>query len=210
MLAQTPLQFLAESRVDVLHPDDVPLLSAGGCNMLYFGLEAVGHRSLQELDKVSERKSRHRKYLDGARALTEACLRNDILPVFGIIQPVPGDTPDDLAETMTFLEELAGMAGKLGEAANGLSPCFHAFPLRFDRGAPYETKSEHLAGCGVTFTPTTDPLFEDRFLSRASTTVDSAAADKFRDAVRALNSESDYVRQRLLRSFPRPYVEFDA
>ena len=209
LLAETPLQFLAESRVDVLHPDDVPLLSAAGCDLIYFGLEAVGHRSLCELQKIDERSIRHKKYLDGARALVEACLRNNILPVLGILQPVPGDTPEDLAETLVFLEELASIADRLGDSANGLGPCFYAFPLRFDRGAPYDEKSDHLTKCGVTYTPTSDPLFEDRYLSSASPSVDAATADKFREAVRTLNPQSDYVRQRLLRSYPRPYVKFD-
>ncbi|MBL3619440.1 MAG: hypothetical protein JMN26_17185 [gamma proteobacterium endosymbiont of Lamellibrachia anaximandri] len=35
-------------------------------------------------------------------------------------------------------------------------------------------------------------------------------AGSVRGAVRALNPASDYVRQRLLRSYPRPYIEFDA
>jgi len=210
MLEKTPLRFLAESRVDVLHPDDVPLLGAAGCDFIYFGLEAVGQRSLRELDKIDTHPARHKKYLDGTRALVEACLQSDILPVFGILQPVPGDTPDDLAEALSFLEEIAKIPDKLGDAANGLGPYFHAFPLRFDRGAPYEVKPEHLTECGVTFTATSDPLFQDCYLSAASPSVDAATAAKFRESVQALNPKSDHVRQRLFRSFPRPYVEFNA
>lgn len=210
LLKETPMQFLAESRVDVLHPEDVPQLAAAGCDLIYFGLEAVGQQSLCELEKIDARPKVHARYLEGARNLVEACLKNDILPVFGILQPVPGDTPEDLAITLDFLRELAAITEHLGDAANRLGPCFYAFPLRFDRGAPYETMQGHLDEKGVRTTANTDPLFDDRFLEIASPSIDEQTAETFREAVRALNPASDYVRQRLLRSYPRPYIEFDA
>jgi radical SAM superfamily enzyme YgiQ (UPF0313 family) len=210
LLKETPMQFLAETRVDVLHPEDVPQLAAAGCNFIYFGLEAVGHQSLCELEKIDARPKVYERYLEGARNLVEACLKSDILPVFGILQPVPGDTPEDLEVTLNFLQELAAIANRLGDDANRIAPCFHAFPLRFDRGAPYEMMQGHLDEKGVSATADTDPLFDDRFLEIASPSIDEQTAESFREAVRALNPTSDYVRQRLLRSYPRPYVKFDA
>lgn len=204
------LEFLAESRVDVLRPDDVPRLRAAGCNMIYFGLEAVSRRSLVALAKIEDRPTRHARYVDGARALTEACLRNDVLPVFGVLNPVPGDTAEDLAQSLTLLEELAAIARRLGPAAHGIAPCFHAFPLRLDAGAPYEQCIGDLAAAGVRWSEPPDPLFGDRYLTRASPTIGPAEGEAFRARVRALNSPSPDVQRRLLRSFPRPYVEFDA
>ncbi len=208
-LAPTPIQFLAESRVDVLHPEDVPQLARAGCTLMYFGLEAVARRSLCELDKIDDRPALHRRYLEGARAVVEACLRHDILPVLGVLQPVPGDGPEELDEALAFLTELAALGPRLGAASHGLGPCFHAFPLRLDRGAPYEAQLDRLAGAGVTWSPTDDPLFDDRYLVAASPRVDAATGERFRDAVRALNPDSDLVRDRLWRSFPRPYVQFE-
>ncbi|MFO1293568.1 MAG: cobalamin-dependent protein [Rubrivivax sp.] len=204
------LEFLAESRVDVLRPDDVPRMRAAGCNMIYFGLEAVSRRSLVALDKIEDRPERHRRYVEGARALTEACLRNDVLPVFGVLNPVPGDAPEDLAESLELLDELSTLAARLGPAAHGIAPCFHAFPLRFDAGAPYEQRSGELAAAGVRWSEPPDPLFGDRYLTHASARIGPDEAEAFRAAVRARNSASPLVQQRLLRSFPRPYVEFDA
>ncbi len=208
-LAPTGLKFLAESRVDVLHPDDVPHLARAGCTLMYFGLEAVTQRSLLEIEKIDGRPSRHRRYLEGARNVIEACLRHDILPVLGVLQPVPGDTPAELEEALAFLTELAGIAARLGPAAHGLGPCFHAFPLRLDRGAPYERQLGRLAQAGVTWSPAQDLLFEDRFLVNASPTMDAATAERFRAAVRVLNPTAPAVQQRLWRSFPRPYVRFE-
>lgn len=204
------VEFLAESRVDVLRPDDVPRLREAGCNMIYFGLEAVSRRSLVALDKIVDRPERHRRYVEGARALTEACLRHDVLPVFGVLNPVPGDEAADLAESLALVDELAAMATRLGPAAHGIAPCFHAFPLRFDAGAPYEQREGELAAAGVRWSEPPDPLFGDRYLTRASASIGPEQAQAFRAAVRARNSASPLVQRRLLRSFPRPYVEFDA
>ena len=209
LLSGTPHGFLAETRVDVLHPDDVPRLRDAGCTLLYFGLEAVTRPALCELSKIDDRDSRFTRYLDGARQLVEACVRNDILPVMGVLQPAPGDTPADLDEALTFLTELASIPKRIGPSAGELGPCFHAFPVRFDRGAPYDSRAEHLANVGVTMTEVDDLLFDDRYLIEASPTVDQATAETFRAAVRALNPTSDVIRKRLWRSFPRPYVHFD-
>lgn len=206
----TGLEFLAESRVDVLRPDDVPRMRAAGCNMIYFGLEAASRRSLVELDKIDDRPSRHARYVEGAKALTEACLRHDVLPVFGVLNPVPGDSADDLAQSLALVEELAAIARRLGAAANGIGPCFHAFPLRFDPGAPYEQHETDLAAAGVRWSEPPDPLFGDRYLTRASATVGPDEGEAFRAKVRAANLSSATVQRRLLRSFPRPYMEFDA
>ena len=208
-LAPAGMGFLAESRVDVLHPDDVPRLRDAGCTLIYFGLEAVTQPALLELDKIHPGRERFERYRDGARALVEACLRNDILPVMGVLQPVAGDTPADLEDALEFLRELASIAERLGPAAHNLGPCFHAFPLRFDRGAPYDGQEERLRAAGMTYTPVTDPLFEDRYLHRASPSVDAAQADLFRAAVRSLTPPSDLVRHRLYSSYPRPYVRFE-
>ncbi len=209
IIGQAGLAFLAESRVDILQPDDVPRMKEAGCNFIYFGLEAASQNSLCELDKIDRRESRHRRYKEGARTLVEACLRADILPVMGLLNPVPGDTDADLAETLEFVHELAGIPKRLGKAANGLAPCFHAFPVRFDRGSPYEGADERLKTLGVTFQEPEDPLFGDRFIADASPTVNAEKAAAFRKKIRASNPQDPTVLQRLWRSFPRPYVEFE-
>lgn len=197
-------RFLAESRVDVLSPDDVPTMAAAGCNLIYFGMESATGSSLQTLGKLDARPSRLRRYLDGARALVAACLENDVLPVLGVLNPVPGDTPAELAETLAFCRELAALGrGR----ADGMGPFFHAFPLRLDPGAPYESRLDALAEMGAAWSTPADPLFGDRYLVRASATVGPEEGEAFRQAIRALNPTAPAVTQRLLRSFPRPYVD---
>ncbi len=203
-LRGTGARFLAESRVDVLSPDDVPTMAGAGCNLIYFGMESATGSSLRTLGKLDARPSRLKRYRDGARALVAACLDADVLPVLGVLNPVPGDTPADLEETLAFCRELAA----LGRGRpDGLGPFFHAFPLRLDPGAPYERRLDDLAALGAEWSTPADALFGDRFLTRASPTVGPAEGEAFRQAIRALNPTALGVTQRLLRSFPRPYVD---
>lgn len=204
-LAAAPQQFLAESRVDVLRPADVPAMKAAGCEMIYFGLEAVTAPALRALGKIGHSPTQHARYLAGAEALIEACLRHDVLPVMGVLQPAPGDQPSDLARALDWLEDIARLPARLGTS---LAPCFHAFPIRLDRGSRYAAEQDRLAADGATFSEVPDPLFDDRFLVDASGAVDAEEAERFRAAVRGLNSDDPQVRARLLRSFPRPYVHF--
>jgi hypothetical protein len=126
------------------------------------------------------------------------------------LNPVPGDTADDLAQSLALVRDLAGIARRLGKAANSIAPCFHAFPLRFDAGAPYERREPELQAAGVRWSEPPDPLFGDRYLTRASTIIGPEEGEAFRAEVRAMNPSSPDVRRRLLGSFPRPYVEFEA
>lgn len=207
-LTAAGLPYLTESRVDVLNPDDVPAMAASGCDLIYFGLEAANGNALRGLDKIGSGAHRLARYLEGALALCEACLRAGILPVFGVLEPAPGAIPSDLVETLAFLKRLAALPGQLGPAAGGLAPCFHAFPLRLDRGAPLDGQQDALAALGATFSVPDDPLFGDRYLERASHTVDAEMAAAFRKQVAALNVDDPRVQRRLWRSFPRRYVDF--
>ena len=207
-LEYSGLEFLIESRVDVLRPSDVPALSRAGCNLVYLGLESGSQDSLHTLGKIGQGEGRYRRYLEGAEAVVTACLQNDVLPVLGVLDPVPGATPKALEETLALLERLAALPEQLGAMANDLAPCFHAFPLRIDPGSEYAGRLEALRAQGVEFNEPEDPLFGDRYIARASPTVDEEMADAFREKVRALNVEAPHVQQRLWRSFPRPYVEF--
>ena len=208
-IGEAGLSFLVESRVDVLHPDDIPALKAAGCNLIYFGLESLARKSLCELDKIDDRQSRYDRYVQGARDLVVACCKADIVPVMGVLNPVPGDTEAELVETLRLLTELRDLAVALGPEGHGVQPCFHAFPVRFDQGAPYEGQEARLRHLGVTFVDPPDRLFGDRFIADASPTLSAARADAFRAEVRALNPTNPAVLQRLWRSFPRPYVEFE-
>ncbi len=206
-LRYNDLSFLVESRVDVLRPWDVPRLKQAGCDLIYFGLESGCQTSLRTLEKIGRGPARYKRYIDGAHALVAECLRHDVLPVLGVLDPVPGATMASLEQTLALLRRLAALPKEMG--IDGIAPCFHAFPLRVDRGSDLAGRVGELIAAGVTFDEPDDLLFGNRFLAGASADVGPEAAAAFRAEVRALNSKDPRVTQRLWRSFPRPYVEFE-
>ena len=139
--------------------------------------------------------------------MVRACLENDILPVLGVLNPVPGDGEKELEGTLAFLAELADMGSQ--PWARGPGPWFHAFPLRLDRGSAMDAEPTELWSGGATFDGMEDPLFADRTLRSASPEVDEVRARRFRETVVSLNPRSEEAQQRVMRSFPRRFAEFE-
>jgi len=210
LLARSRYEFLCEARVDSLEPQLLQAIRAAGGNLVYFGLEAVSDRSLLHIDKVASRPAAAR-YRERALAVVEACAAADVVPVIGVLNPVPGDGPDDLEQTLRFLAQLT-LAGEAGAARAGtqVRPFFHAFPYRIDLGTAAardypRDRQRYGTACNVE----EDEIFVEREVTRASEAVDEAAARAFREAVRAANRAGPLVMGRVLRSMPRPFVATD-
>lgn len=207
LLAATRLNFLFESRVDTLRPADLPAIRQAGGDLVYLGLEAVSDRSLLAIGKVRSAAAAAR-YRERALALVAACAAADVLPVIGVLVPVPGDQPDTLEQTLGFLVELDRLAEAEGQrAGTGIRPFFHAFPYRVDPGtAAWDDFPHQAAQLGTTLSAGEDDPRQEREVLKASWTLDAAAASAFRDAVRRLNRPSPATLPRVLRSIPRPYL----
>lgn len=201
-LAGTRFRFLVESRVDVLRPEHVGRLWSAGCELIYFGLEAASFGTLRRIGKLRT-PAAHARYLERARALMAACIAADITPVFGVMSPVPGDTPDDLRQTLDFLTELADIARRT-TAKTGADPGFHfyAFDYRFIRGTPAFAELPTLATAGTTWINDPDDILQDVVIREASPTVARAQSLELQRAVRALVHTTPTGWERLQRSFP--------
>jgi len=201
----TPFECLIESRVDVLKPEMVAQVARAGCRLIYFGLESGAYNSLRMLDKVRDR-DHFDRYRENTRALVEACAQHGVLPMFGVMNPVPGDTPADLSECLDFLKELVAMSSAIRPDL-----ALHLLPLRcrMDMGSPMQVRFQDFAARGVTRACGEEDLFDDMFLVRASPTVGLDEGDAFRDAVRALWTPTPKALATLALSFPRPYLEVE-
>jgi hypothetical protein len=201
----TPFEFLIESRVDVLKPAVVAQVARAGCRLIYFGLESGAYNSLRVLEKVRDR-DHFERYRANTRALVEACAMHGVLPMFGVMNPVPGDTPDDLTECLAFLEELVAISSAIRPDL-----ALHLLPLRcrMDMGSPMQVHFQDFAGRGVTRAYGEEDLFDDMLLVRASPTVGLDEGNTFRDAVRALWTPTHKALETLALSFPRPYLEVE-
>lgn len=206
-LEASNLSFLYESRVDTLDPAEIPRIRSAGGDLVYLGLEAASESTLLRMNKVPSAKSAHR-YLARAREVIEACAESDVVPVVGVLNPIPGDRAADLDETLRFLGELNELAeAGAKRAGTDIRPFFYAFPYRVDLGTE---AARNLAGearpAGCSTNVREDELFVEREVLQASPTVDPAAAAAFREAVRESNRGGNAVMGRVFRSMPRPFL----
>ena len=202
ILADSRFHFLLESRVDVLKPEQLRLLWEAGCDLIYFGLESASLSTLQRTAKIRTPKA-HERYLRQARALMAACMENDITPVFGVINPAPGDTIDDLKVTYDFMVELADIAKETSTAA-GTDPGYHfyGFDYRFIRGTLDFDDLGVAKSRGANWQQDPDDIFRDVVIHDASPTISRAIAMEFQRKIRALVHTTPKGWERLQRSFP--------
>ena len=207
ILARSPLSFLYESRVDTLAPESVAEIREAGGDLVYLGLEAASDRSLLQIAKVSTHDAA-RAYRERALALVEACASSDVVPVLGVLNPVPGDRGEDLEQTLAFLAQLNELAELVARrSGSGIRPFFHAFPYRIDRGtAAARAADQHSERFGTTWSAGEEEIFCEREILDASRSVDRAAAAAFRSQVRKLNRGGPELMCRVLRSMPRPFL----
>ncbi len=202
VLKSTRFEFLVESRVDVLRPEQLPTVWEAGCELIYFGLESASYATLRRLGKVTSERA-HARYLERARQLMAACTEADVTPVFGVIVPAPGDTPDDVQQTVDFMAELADVAATTVRAT-GTDPGYHfyAFPYRFIRGAAAFEGLDDSAAKGVTWINDRDDVFRDVVIDRASRQLDAAFVARASRRIRDLVHTTPTGLERLRRSFP--------
>ena len=203
LIAPTPFEFLIESRVDVMKPEMVAQVARAGCRLIYFGLESGATRSLVELGKCRNRQH-VRQYRDGARALVEACAREGVVALMGVMNPVPNDGAEDLTESLAFLRELVDISRRTNpDVGLVLLP----LACRLDMGSPYQTDWINLRHNGLERACDEEAIYDDMVLTRASPEIGPAEAVAFRDAVRALYPPTPRAQAALAISFPRPYLD---
>ncbi len=205
-LARFPTNYLFESRVDTLPPEELPDIRESGGDLVYLGLEAASDRSLLHMGKVHGHGAAAR-YREAAVDVAAACAAADVVPVVGVLNPVPGDTEADLRETLALLERMTEAAVAASMPGRDIRPFFHAFPYRIDRGtAAWDSLPGHEERFGTTCTAGPEELFAEREVLDASHEVDRERAARFRDQVRALNRPSPELMGRVLRSMPATYM----
>ena len=202
VLGRSRFHFLMESRVDVLRPESLPLLWESGCDLIYFGLESGSYDTLRRVGKIRSKKG-YERYVRQARVLMEACIAADITPVFGVLNPVPGDTEADLQATYDLLSELADIAVATSNRA-GTDPGYHfyGFNYRFIRGTRDWDRLDDLAALGATWKQARDDIFRDVVIDAASPTIDHADALAFQQKLAGLVHTTPKGWERLQRSFP--------
>jgi hypothetical protein len=106
-LGDLGVNFLFQTRCDVISPDVVPLLKQSGCSGLFFGLESASYNTLLRMNKLRPPEyHQYQRYLAGAEQMVMACARSGVTPTYGVMLGYPGDTADDLVITLDFVRKL--------------------------------------------------------------------------------------------------------
>lgn len=101
-----------ETRCDVLDPSIIPQI-ADVCGVLALGFESASYHTLRRMNKVKDR-SHYEKYISNTMAIFKEAARNEIPLVVFMIAGYPGDTEEDLKESLLFAQNLSKIKGPGG------------------------------------------------------------------------------------------------
>jgi len=113
-----------ETRCDVLDPSSIPII-ADVCGVLALGFESASYSTLRRMNKVKDH-SHYLKYLSNTTAIFKEAARNEIPIVIFMIAGYPGDTEEDLEESLVFAKELSKHSGPGGHVFK-IGEC-HVYP----------------------------------------------------------------------------------
>jgi radical SAM superfamily enzyme YgiQ (UPF0313 family) len=101
-----------ETRSDVLAPNQLSKI-ADLCGIIAIGFESASYSTLKRMNKVRD-KAHHERYLANVEATFKEAAKNKIPMMVFMIAGFPGDTEEDLKESLRFAEELSKYGGEGG------------------------------------------------------------------------------------------------
>jgi radical SAM superfamily enzyme YgiQ (UPF0313 family) len=112
LLRSLNLKVNFETRCDVLNPSIISEIS-DVCGVLALGFESASYHTLKRMNKVKDR-SHYEKYISNTMAIFKEAARNEIPLVVFMIAGYPGDTEEDLKESLVFAKSLSENKGPGG------------------------------------------------------------------------------------------------
>jgi hypothetical protein len=101
-----------ETRCDILDPSIIHQI-ADICGALALGLESASYNTLRRMNKVRDR-SHYNRYISNTIAIFKEAVKNEIPIMIFMIAGYPGDTEEDLKESLLFAKELSKNSGPGG------------------------------------------------------------------------------------------------
>lgn len=113
-----------ETRCDILDPSIVHQI-ADICGALALGFESASYNTLRRMNKVRDR-SHYNRYISNTIAIFKEAVKNEIPIMVFMIAGYPGDTEEDLKESLLFAKELSKNNGSGGHVFK-IGEC-HVYP----------------------------------------------------------------------------------
>jgi B12 binding domain/Radical SAM superfamily len=101
-----------ETRCDVLDPSIISDIS-DGCGVLALGFESASYHTLKRMNKVKDR-LHYEKYISNTMAIFKEAVKNEVPLMVFMIAGYPGDTEQDLKESLAFAQSLSKHKGPGG------------------------------------------------------------------------------------------------
>jgi radical SAM superfamily enzyme YgiQ (UPF0313 family) len=112
LLRSLGLKVNFETRCDVLNPSIISQIADIG-GALALGFESASYNTLKRMNKVRDR-SHYEKYISNTLAIFKAAASNEIPLMIFMIAGYPGDTEEDLSESLAFAKALSKNGGPGG------------------------------------------------------------------------------------------------
>lgn len=112
LLRSLGLKVNFETRCDVLDPSIITKIS-DVCGALALGFESASYNTLKRMNKVKDR-SHYEKYISNTMAIFKEAVDNEISLMVFMIAGYPGDTEEDLKESLLFAQNLSKNKGPAG------------------------------------------------------------------------------------------------
>jgi len=113
-----------ETRCDVMQASIIPEI-ADVCGTLVLGFESASYSTLRRMNKVKD-KAHYKRYLSNTIAIFRQAVSNEIPIMIFMIAGYPGDTEDDLKESLAFVQDLSKNKGPGGHIFK-IGEC-HVYP----------------------------------------------------------------------------------
>ena len=124
LLRSLGIQVNFETRCDVLNPSVLHEIS-DVCAALALGFESASYNTLRRMNKVIDR-THYEKYMSNTLAIFKEAARSEIPTMVFMIAGYPGDTVEDLKESLLFARELSQYSGAGGHVFK-VGEC-HVYP----------------------------------------------------------------------------------
>jgi len=113
-----------ETRCDILDPSIISEV-ADVCGIFALGFESASYNTLRRMNKVRD-EAHYQQYLSNTMAIFKEAVRNEIPLMVFMIAGYPGDTEEDLEESLAFAKELSKTSGPGGHVFK-IGEC-HVYP----------------------------------------------------------------------------------
>jgi len=178
-----------ETRCDVADPSAISKI-ADVCGIIAIGLESASYNSLRRMNKVKD-KPHFDKYIANTLALFREASAYEIPLMVFMIAGYPGDTEEDLQQSLAFAAKLSERAGPGG----------HVFKIGECRVYP-KTKLHRVASCmeGVVFDD--QGVFGDNIVRQPSKSLDFEKVRSYMRQIFNLSNNTAKLEKALSKVMP--------